>query len=111
MEPGGGEARGIWVLVEHDEGQLTDAGARLLGVARGLGSGVLAAVDAAALDLEPASGALVAGRREWDGRLATTYTEPAAQPQVVTVRTAGALSPYYDDWRYGGSEVADLSGV
>src|SRR3954453_3145173 len=31
-----GESRGIWVLAEQDEGQLSDAGARLLGVARGL---------------------------------------------------------------------------
>src|SRR5215217_6217421 len=36
MDGTGGEYRGIWVLAEQDEGQLSDAGARLLGVARGL---------------------------------------------------------------------------
>ena len=201
MDSTSGEYRGIWVLVEHDEGRLSGAGARLLGVARALadqsgapvtalllgapavdeddswtpltneaiaygadsalllrdahlaayaapawsaavaalaaerrpavilladgplardcaprlarrlGSGLISAADPATLDLDPTSGTLLATRREWSGRLLTTYAQPDARPQVVTVRTANALSPYYDDWRYGSGETADLSAV
>ena len=201
MDSTSGEYRGIWVLVEHDEGRLSGAGARLLGVARALAdqsgapvtalllgapavdeddawapltteaiaygadnalllrdahlaayaapawsaavaalaaerrpavilladgplardcaprlarrlsSGLISAADPATLDLDPASGTLLATRREWSGRLLTTYAQPDARPQVVTVRTANALSPYYDDWRYGSGETADLSAV
>ncbi|HET7079061.1 MAG TPA: electron transfer flavoprotein subunit alpha/FixB family protein [Chloroflexia bacterium] len=201
MDSTSGEYRGIWVLVEHDEGRLSGAGARLLGVARALadqsgapvtalllgapsvdeddswtpltneaiaygadsalllrdahlaayaapawsaavatlaadrrpavilladgplardcaprlarriGSGLISGADPATLDLDPASGTLLATRREWSGRLLTTYAMPDARPQVVTVRTANALSPYYDDWRYGSGEAADLSAV
>jgi electron transfer flavoprotein alpha subunit len=201
MDSTSGEYRGIWVLVEHDEGRLSGAGARLLGVARvladqsgapvtalllgapavdeddswtpltneaiaygadsalllrdahlaayaapawsaavatlvaerrpavilladgppardcaprlarRLGSGLISAADPATLDLDPASGTLLATRREWSGRLLTTYAIPDARPQVVIVRAANALSPYYDDWRYGSGETADLSAV
>ncbi len=80
-------------------------------LARRLGTGLIGGADPASLELEPASGTLLATRREWDHRLAVTYTAPVARPQVVTVRAEAALAPYYDDWRYGDTESANLADV
>jgi electron transfer flavoprotein alpha subunit len=80
-------------------------------LARRLGSGLISAAEPGLLDMDSGSGALLAGRREWSGRLVTTYAMPAARPQVITVRVGGALNPYADDWRYGATETADLDAV
>ncbi len=80
-------------------------------LARRLGNGLVSAVEPSGLDLDSGSNTLLATRREWSGRLLTTYVQPSARPQIVTVRVTGTASPYADDWRSGNTESADLSAV
>ncbi|MDQ2808574.1 MAG: electron transfer flavoprotein subunit alpha/FixB family protein [Chloroflexota bacterium] len=80
-------------------------------LARRLGTGLVSAVEAGGLDLDTGSNTLPATRREWSGRLLTTYAQPSAHPQIVTVRVAGTARPYADDWRSGSTESADISAV
>ncbi|HUS16420.1 MAG TPA: electron transfer flavoprotein subunit alpha/FixB family protein [Chloroflexia bacterium] len=96
------------VILFADGAQARDLAPRL---AWRTGGGLVSAVEPATLDLDPATGTLLATRREWSGRLMTTYTQPQARPQIVTVRVAGAPSPYADDWRYGDATASDLSAV
>ena len=57
------------------------------------GHRAVSAADPATLELDPASGTLLAARREWAGRLVTTYASRSPGPQMVTVRTAAAPAP------------------
>jgi len=102
------QARRPAVILLADSPLARDLAPRL---ARRLGSGLVSAVEPAGLDLDAGSGTLQAARREWSGRLLTTYAQPDARPQIATVRLAAAASPYADDWRYGSTETADLSAV
>ncbi len=79
-------------------------------LAQRLGGGLVSAAEPTGLDLD-AGNSLAATRREWSGRLLTTYVQPSARPQIVTVRVAGTARPYADDWRSGSTESADLSAV
>jgi len=102
------QARKSAVILLADSAATREIAPRL---ARRLGSGLISAVEPGGLDLDAGSNTLLATRREWSGRLLTTYAQTSAHPQIATVRVAGTARPYADDWRSGNTESADLSAV
>ena len=74
-----------------------------------LGAALIAAVDPTTLEVDAYTGAPAATRRRWGGRLLTTLAGTGTGPAVITLGRGATLEPYYDDWRYGDTEMVDLT--
>ena len=80
-------------------------------LAYALGAGLIVGADATTLEIDPYTHAPAATVRRWAGRLLTTYVGSGDGPTVITLAAGAAMEPYYDDWRYGDSEVVDLASL
>lgn len=76
-----------------------------------LGAGLILGADPTTLEVDSYTRAPSAGVRRWNGRLTTTYAGTGDRPVVITLGAGATLEPYYDDWRYGDTDVADLAAL
>jgi electron transfer flavoprotein alpha subunit len=76
-----------------------------------LGAGLIMGADPTTLEVDSYTSAPSAGVRRWNGRLTTTVAGTGTHPTVITLGAGAALEPYYDDWRYGDTDVVDLAAL
>ena len=76
-----------------------------------LGAGLIMGADPTTLEVDSYTSAPSAGVRRWNGRLTTTYAGTGDRPTVITLGAGATLEPYYDDWRYGDTDVVDLAAL